>query len=314
MKIGKINLKNNLILAPMLGVNCNPFRLLCKNHGAGLVTTPMFHPDSLFNGAIKLDIIKEEKPVSIQIVGKDPIDMAKAAQIVEEKADIIDINLGCPDQKVLANHAGAFLTKHPDQMKKMVSKVVSSVNCTVTAKIRIGWDDKSINAVEVSKILEDLGVAAVAIHGRTRKQGYTGKANWKIMKEVKQAINIPLIGNGDIFNSQDYKRMIDKTGVDFVMIGRGAIGNPQIFENCLNFIEDAPLIKKDMNLAYKLYLEFLDYYKKYSIRDNESEIRQHAAWFLKGVDGGSELKNKISRSKDTEKIKEYYEEYLRITS
>jgi tRNA-dihydrouridine synthase B len=230
--------------------------------------------------------------------------MAKAAQIVEPHADIIDINLGCPDQKVLANKAGAFLIKHPEQMKKMVSKVISAVNKPVTAKIRIGWDDKSINAVEVSKILEDVGVDAIAIHGRTRKQGYTGKANWKIIKEVKEKVNIPVIANGDVFQPRDYQRIIDRTNADFVMIGRGSIGNPQLFENCIRYIKNKPLIEKDVKLAYELFTEFVGYYEKYCPRDNFSEIRQHAMWLLKGIDKGAELKNKVSRTKNIEEIKE----------
>ena len=301
-KIGNVNLENNLILAPMLRINCVAYRLICKRHGAGLLSTAMVHPDSLFNQEDKLDIIKEEKPISVQIVGKDPEQMALAAQYLEEKADIIDINLGCPDQKVLANHAGAFLIKHPDQMEKMVSKVVSSVNCPITAKIRIGWDDKSINAVEVSKILENNNLAAITVHGRTRKQGYRGKANWKIIRQVKEAVNIPIIANGDIFQPQDYQKIQNKTGADFYMIGRGAIGNPQIFENCLRFKEGKKLIRKDITLIKKYLREFYTYYKKYSTRDNLSEIRQHAMWFAKGIKKGTEIKNKISRTKSVDEI------------
>ncbi len=310
-KIGNVKLENNLILAPLLGVNCNAFRMLCKNHGAGLVTTAMVHPDSLFNEKDKLDVIDAERPVAIQLVGKDADDMAKAAQMVEDKADIIDINLGCPDLKVLANHAGAFLIKHPEQMKKMVSKVISSVNCPVTAKMRIGWDDKSINAVEVAKILEDLGVDAIAVHGRTRKQAYTGKANWKVIRQVKESVNVPVIGNGDVFQPQDYKKMMDRTGVDFVMVGRGAMGNPQLFENCLRDVKGESLVRKDLKYTYDLLLEFLDYYEKYSIRDNFSERRQHAMWLLKGIKDGAALKNNVSKTKTIEEMKSVLEKEMK---
>lgn len=302
--IGKIHLANNLILAPMLGVNCNAFRLLCRKHGAGLVNAAMIHPDSLFNQKDKMDVIEEERPVSVQLVGKDPDKMSKAAEMIEDKADIIDINLGCPDKEVLAQHAGAFLIKHPCQMEKIVSKVISAVNCPVTAKIRIGWDSESINAVEVSKKLEDLGIDAITVHGRTRKQGYTGKADWNVIKEVKEKVNIPIIGNGDVFKPENYQAMVEKTNVDFVMIGRGAIGNPQIFENCLRYAKGKNIIKKDLKLAHDLFLEFLDYYKKYSSGDTFSELRQHAVWLLKGVKDSASLKNRISRAENVEKIKE----------
>lgn len=307
MKIGKVKLENNLILAPMLGVNCNAFRLQCRKHGAGLVTTAMIHPDSLFNQESKLDILKQERPVAAQIVGKSPKDMARAASILEKEADIIDINLGCPDKDVLSNQAGAFLTKHIDQMEKMVSKVISSVNCTVTAKIRAGWDAKSINAVEVAKLLEDLGVDAITVHGRTRKQGYTGKADWKIIKQVKDSVEVPVIGNGDVFKPEDYQSILQKTNVDFVMIGRGAIGNPLIFENCLKYSKGIKPVQKNLEMAHKLFLEFFDYYEKYSARESFTEIRQHAMWFLKGVKDSSLLKNKIAGTKTIEDIKEVFQ-------
>lgn len=309
MKIGNINLKNNLILAPLLGVNCVAYRLLCKNHGCDLSTTAMVHPDSLWNQKDKLDVIKEESPVSIQIVGKDPTEMAKAAEFLEPQADIIDINLGCPDQKVLANHAGAFLIKHPEQMEKMVSKVASSINKPVTAKIRIGWDDKTINAVEVSKKLENCGVQAIAVHGRTRKQGYTGKANWKVIRQVKESVNIPVIGNGDIFQATDYQRMINKTGVDAVMIGRGAMGNPQLFENIIKLKNNQPIIQKNQNIAHEYFKEFVDYYQKYSTRDNLSEIRQHAMWLAKGVNNGAALKNSLSKCHTIKELNKIFETF-----
>jgi nifR3 family TIM-barrel protein len=307
MNIGKIKLENNLILAPLHGVSCVAFRLLCRKHGASLAYTPLVHPESIFNEQSKLDVIDEERPVSIQLVGKDPNDMAKAAQIIEPKADIIDINLGCPDQQVLAKKAGAFLIKHPEQMEKMVSKVVGAVNCPVTAKIRIGWDDKSINALEVAKTLENLGIDAIAVHGRTRKQVYAGKANWNIIKQVKEKANIPIIGNGDIFKPENYKAMLEKTGVDAVMIGRGAIGNPQLFRNCLS---KGKLIKKDIQLSYDLFKEFMDYYNKYSIRYIFPEVRQHAMWFAKGIKQGARIKKEISECDNIEQINKLFKKEL----
>ena len=311
MKFGKVKLENNLILAPMLGVNCNSFRLQCKKHGADLVTTAMIHPDSLLNQKNKLDIIKEERPVAAQIVGRNPEDMARAASMLEEEADIIDINLGCPDKDVLGKQAGAFLIKHLDQMEKMVSKVIGSVNCAVTAKIRIGWDNKSINAVETAKALENLGIDAITVHGRTRKQGYTGDADWEVIKEVKDNVNVPVIGNGDVFEPKDYENILKKTNVDFVMVGRGAIGNPLIFENCLRYIEGKKIVQKNLESAYKLFLEFLDYYEKYSTRESFTEIRQHAMWFLKGIKQSSTLKNKISTMQSLNEIKKAFFEAIK---
>lgn len=308
-KIGNVKLENNLMLAPLHGVSCNAFRLICKKHGAGLVYTSMIHDETLIRRKWACDVVDEEGPIAIQLVGKNPEKMSEAAKIVEEKADIIDINLGCPDQDVLANQAGAFLIKHPEQMVKMVSKVVSSVSKPVTAKIRIGWDTKSINAVEVSKMLEDCGVAAIAVHGRTRKQMYTGKANWDVIKQVKEIVNVPVIGNGDIFEAEDYIRMIEKTKVDFVMIGRGAMGNPHLFENCLRLVEGKELIEKDLKLAYDMFSEFVNYYDKYSTRNIFSEIRQHAMWFAKGVKNGAVLKNQLIKIQDINELKKVFENF-----
>lgn len=302
-KIGSVKIENNIMLAPMHGVNCNAFRLLCKDYGSALSTTPMIHPDSLFHQKDRLDIIKEEKPVSVQIVGKDPEKMSKAASVIEEHADLIDINLGCPDKDILSQYAGSFLIKHPEQFVKMVSKVVSSVNIPVTAKIRIGWDKSCINAVEVSRSLEDLGVAAITVHGRTRKQAYSGKADWDMIKQVKDSIDIPVIGNGDVWQASDYKNMLEKAGVDFVMIGRAAIGNPLLFRNCINIMGGKELIRKDENIASELFNKFYDYYVKYSPRDSFSEVRQHAMWFFKGTKNSAVIKNRISMSKDVDEIK-----------
>lgn len=301
LKIGNLELKNNLILAPMLGVNCNVFRLLCKQYGAGLVYTPMIHPDSLKYQKDKIDIIKEEKPIAAQIVGKDPKELSQAAITLEDHADIIDINLGCPDKEILAKKAGAFLIKHPEQFVKPISKVISSVNCPITAKIRIGWDDTCINAVEVAKSLEDLGINAITVHGRTRKQVYSGKARWDIIKQVKDKVNIPIIGNGDVFSHLDYNNMLNKTNVDFVMIGRGAIGNPLIFHNCLN---QDNIIKKDNKTAKNLFDEFYDLYQKHSPRDSFTEIRQHAMWFVKGIKGAARIKDNLMKCNNIDKVKQ----------
>ncbi|TAL47029.1 tRNA dihydrouridine synthase DusB [archaeon] len=302
-RIGKVRLKNNLMLAPMHGVNCVAFRMLCKKHGAGLVGTGMLHSDSIVIDKAKMDVIKQERPLSIQIVGKDPSKMADAARMLEHRADIIDINFGCPDYKILEQKSGAFLMKHPEQIKRIASKVVGAVNCPVTAKIRIGWNDKTINAIEVSKMLEDAGVSAISIHGRTKKQAYTGKANWEMIRKTKEKVNIPIIGNGDIFTPKDYKNMLEQTGVDFVMIGRGAMGNPHLFENCTRLIKGEKLIEKTPKLTYSLFKEFLRYYTNHSPHFTFSEIRKHAIWLAKGLDDGNKIKDRLMKTTSLEELK-----------
>ncbi len=302
-KIGKVKLENNLILAPMAAVNCYSFRLLCKENGAGLVNTPMLHINQVTNNTdnvIKQTcFLKKEKPLSIQLVGSDPNVMKDAVNIIEDKADILDVNLGCPEKDILASKAGSFLVKHPDQIKKAVKPIIDNTNKPVTAKIRIGWDEKSINTLETTKILENLGVDAIAIHGRTKAQGYSGKADWNEIKKAKEQCNIPIIGNGDVRNYKDYNNLIKQANCDAVMIGRAAIGDPLIFKRILN-----NKLEQDEKEKLNSFKTFLKYYKEYENLRSFTELRQQAMWFMKGLTGAKKLRNNIMQAKDVNQILE----------
>ncbi len=307
MKIGNVKLESKTILAPMAGVNCTAFRLLCKEHGAGLVTTPMLVINQIVANKDKIleqtCLLKQEKPISIQLVGSDSQLAGEATEIIDEYADIIDINFGCPEKDILALKAGSFFVKHPEQMKKVVVPIINSTNKPVTAKIRLGWDDKSIRTVEIAKLLEDFGVSAIAIHGRTKEQKYTGKANWDEIKKAKEAVNIPVIGNGDIFKPGDAKAMLEHTGCDAVMVGRGAIGNPFIFGRINALLEKreniSEITEQDKIACFK---KFLEYYKKYEKMRAFSELRQHAMWFTTGMKGAKRLRNDIMRVQSVDEI------------
>ncbi|MFC1696922.1 tRNA dihydrouridine synthase DusB [Nanoarchaeota archaeon] len=310
-KIGKVKLENNIILAPMAGVNCGAFRLLCKEYGAGLTTTAMVVANNLVNNKeqnIKtLDLTRNEHPISIQLVGNDSNLMGKAAELIEPYADIIDINLGCPEKDILALKAGSFLIKHPEQIEKVISPVISATNKPVTAKIRIGWDENSINTLETVKILEDLGVSAIAIHGRTKSQKYTGKADWNEIKKAKEKSNVPIIGNGDITLPGHAKSMIEQTGCDAVMIGRGAIGNPLIFKSTSYLLNEGKNLD-DLNEDDQIqsFFRFCELFEKQE-RQKFSEFRQHAMWFTKGLMGAAKMRKKILSIKRVDKIKRLFE-------
>ncbi len=235
----------------MAGVNCSAFRLICKEHGAGLVYSPMIVINQLVANPEKiLEIInplKKERPLTIQLVGSDTKLMEQAVKIIDEYADIIDVNIGCPEKDILALKAGSFFIKHPEQLKKIIPAAINSTNKPVTAKIRTGWDNNSINTVKVVKQLEDYGVSAITIHARTQKQKYTGKADWNEIKKAKENSNIPIIGNGDITKSEDAKKMIKQTKCDFVMIGRAALGNPYLFKQTAIYLETPKTIQYKKN-------------------------------------------------------------------
>lgn len=307
MKIGKLNLDSRLILAPMAGVNCASFRLLCREYGVGLVSTPMIHINQLVGAAEKVIgitcFLKNEKPISVQIVGADSKIAGEATKLIENYADVIDINLGCPEKDILAAKAGAFFIKHPEQIKKIVSPVVSNTNKPVTAKIRIGWDENSINTLEVVKILEDLGVDGIAIHGRTKKQGYSGKADWEEIRKAKEISNVPIIGNGDVFKPGTAKAMVDQTKCDFVMIGRGCMGNPFIFKRTDALLETGKNIPEPTEQEKKdCFMKFLKYYDKYEKMRSFTELKQQAMWFVKGINGARELKRRLMIAKDVGEI------------
>jgi len=309
--IGNVKLDSRLILAPMAGVNCAAFRLLCKEYGAGLVSTPMLVVNQIVAAPEKIIdqacFLKQEKPISVQLVGSDSKLAEEATRIIEPYADIIDINLGCPEKDILALKAGAFLVKHPDQIKKIVMPVINNTNKPVTAKIRIGWDEKSINTLEVVKILEDLGVSAITIHARTKEEKYAGKAHWEEIKKAKEKANVPIIGNGDVFKPGSAKALIEQTNCDFVMIGRGCVGNPFIFKRANALLATGRNIEEPTdNDKKKCFMRFLAYYDKYEKTRSFTELKQQAMWFTKGIMGAKELRYHLMKAKSVNDILKIY--------
>ena len=301
-KIGNIEIKNKLVLAPMAGICNSSFRRIVKEMGCGLIYAEMVSDKAIFYKNDKtiemLKMTEEERPISQQIFGSDKESFVEAAKYVYEnmKPDIIDINMGCPVPKVAVRaQAGSALLKNPEKVREIVTAVVSSVPIPVTVKIRSGWDHNSINAVEISKICEEAGASAICIHGRTRSQGYSGKADLNIIKAVKEAVSIPVIGNGDIVDCFSAKKMLDETGVDAIMIGRGALGNPWIFKEISKYLEDGTVIEKPSPIdRINMCLKHIEYLSEIKIEKLVClEIRNHIAWYLKGLKNSNEIKNKV---------------------
>lgn len=301
-KIGDIQLKNRVVLAPMAGVCNSAFRLTVKEFGAGLVCAEMVSDKAILYKNAKtmgmLYIDEREKPLSLQIFGGEKETLVEAAKFVDKNttADIIDINMGCPVPKITKCDAGAKWLLDPNKIYDMVAAVVDAVEKPVTVKMRIGWDEEHIFAVENAQAVERAGGKAVSVHGRTRVQMYEGKANWDIIKEVKQAVNIPVIGNGDVKTPEDAKRMLDETGVDGVMIGRAALGNPWMIYRTVKYLEtgellEEPTVREKIDVC-KLHLERLINLKGETIAVRE--MRKHAAWYLKGIRGGAKIRNAIN--------------------
>lgn len=311
MNIGEIKLENPYILAPMAGVTDLPFRLLCKEQGAGLLCMEMISAKALQyknkNTKALLSIHPSEYPVSLQLFGSDAEIISRMAQEIEELPfQILDINMGCPVPKVVKNGEGSALMNQPKLVYEIVSETVKRIKKPVTVKIRKGFDDDHVNAVEIAKIVEQAGAAAVAVHGRTREQYYSGKADWEIIRQVKEAVSIPVIGNGDVFSGESALKLRRETGCDGVMIARGAQGNPWIFSELLEYERTGvlpgrprPEEIRDMMLRHaRMQIEFKGDYL--GIR----EMRKHVAWYTKGLKGAARLREEINKTESYEELEQ----------
>lgn len=307
-KIGNVEIKNRIVLAPMAGISNSAFRRIAKEMGVGLVVAEMVSDKAIFYGSKKtIDMLymkEEERPISQQIFGSDKDSFVYAAKYILEtmKPDIIDINMGCPVPKVATRaQAGSALLKNPDKVYEIVKAVVDAVNVPVTVKIRSGWDEKSINAVEIAKVIEKAGASAITVHPRTRSQGYSGKADWNIIKQVKDAVNIPVIGNGDIKSCYDAKRMLDETNCDAVMIGRGLLGNPWLIRDCIDYLNNKKIkevsILDRLNMVLK-HFNYLLEFKEEKIA--VLEMRTQVCYYLKGI--SKEYKQKFMQINSTEEF------------
>jgi tRNA-dihydrouridine synthase B len=302
------NMRNNYVLAPMHGVNCLAFRQLCLEYGAGLVSTPMIHANWLAKEKkLPKDIeFGNEKNISVQLVGENIKNMKIATKIVEDYADIIDINCGCPSPDIMALKCGAYLSKYPKKIGEIVNAVVGSTSKPVTAKIRSGWNENKINAIEVGKIIEDNGAVGVALHARTVKQGYSGEADWELIKKLKESIKIKVFGNGDVWSGELAHKMLKETKVDYVMIGRAAMSYPFIFKECLD-VKYKPTIED----RHKCILRFIELYEKQK-KQSIVELKQHLMWLFKGLDGAKEIRVKMASVKDVKLLKKMSEEFFHL--
>ncbi|WP_455542066.1 tRNA dihydrouridine synthase DusB [Intestinibacter sp.] len=309
MNIGNVSLDNRVFLSPMAGVTDLPFRLICKQKGCGMLYTEMINAKALCyndeNTKKMTKIEDEEHPIAIQIFGSEPEYMGRAAEILNSHSnEILDINMGCPAPKVIKNGDGSALMKNPKLAEEVMRAVVENSTKPVTLKIRKGWDDNSVNAVEIAKIAEQAGISAVAIHGRTREQYYSGKADWDIIREIKESISIPVIGNGDVFEIEDAINMLEKTHCDAIMIGRGAQGNPWIFNRINHYMQTGEILPKPtaeekistaiehMKLAVAEHGEYV------AVR----EMRKHIGWYIKGLKNSARFRDEINKLTDCESV------------
>ncbi|TLS48631.1 tRNA dihydrouridine synthase DusB [Paenibacillus antri] len=318
LKIGNVETKNNVVLAPMAGV-CNPaFRLIAKEFGTGLVCAEMVSDKAILHGNARtmemLFVDEREKPLSLQIFGGDRNSLVAAAKHVDKhtNADIIDINMGCPVPKVVSCDAGARWLLDPNKIYEMVSSVVDAVEKPVTVKMRIGWDHEHIYAVQNAQAVERAGGKAVAVHGRTREQLYTGKADWDMIRQVKEAVNIPVIGNGDVATPEDAKRMLDTTGCDGVMIGRGALGNPWMLYRTVEYLTKGEL-PAEPDAAEKMRIAMLHLDRLIALKGEAvavKDMRKHFAWYLKGLRGAAEVKNRIMEVTTRDQVVSILDDYV----
>ena len=307
-KIGNVELENNLILAPMAGVTDLPFRKVCKEFGPGLVCTEMVSSKAIFYDDSKTKLLMntegEKRPISMQIFGSDEETMGYAAKYLSELADIVDINMGCPAPKVVKNGDGSKLLLDIEKAEKVIKAVVKNSTKPVTLKLRKGWDTNNIVAVEFAQMAEKAGVSAITIHGRTRTEMYSGKADLDIIKKVKESVNIPVIGNGDIVDEESALKMFEYTGVDGIMIGRGSFGNPWIFKRIKDFLETG---EKLPEVTQQEKLRVIKKHIELELQEKEEitairEMRKHISWYTKNMPNSSEFRNEINKIEDKDEL------------
>ncbi len=317
LKIGDVELENNLILAPMAGVTNLPFRVICKEFGPGLVCTEMASAKAMFHNDQKTKRLfnteGEKRPISFQLFGSDEESVEYSTKYMNEFADIIDINMGCPAPKVVKNGDGSRLLLDLDKAKSIMETVVKSAKVPVTLKIRKGWDKDHIVAVEVAKIAEEVGISAITVHGRTRSEYYTGKADWDIIKKVKESVKIPVIGNGDVVDEESAYRMFETTGVDGIMIGRGSFGNPWIFRNIKHYLETGEKLPPPSN---EEKLKVIEKHIELAVEEKGEEVavkelRKHISWYTKNLKNSSEFRAMMNKIESKDELEKSIEEYFK---
>ena len=317
IRIGNVELDNNVFLAPMAGITDRPFRVICKEFGPGLVFTEMVSSKGLYykdsNTDLLLNMEDEKRPIAVQIFGNDVEAMKYAAEYVSKFADIVDINMGCPAPKVVKNGDGSKLLLNLDLVEEIVREVVKSSKVPVTVKIRKGWDANNIVAVEAAKRIEKAGASAITIHGRTRDEFYSGTADWDIIKQVKQNVTIPVIGNGDIKSKEDAIKMFEQTGVDGIMIGRAALGNPWIFrEVILGLGEDSEIKNISNEEKLKIILKHIDLEVQEKGENTAvKEMRKHISWYIKNCKEASKFRDIVNRIENRQELEDCLKEYFK---
>ncbi len=316
LKIGNVELANNLILAPMAGITDLPFRIICKEFGVGMVCTEMVSAKAIFYNDKKtlklLNTEGEKRPISFQIFGSDEESMGYAAKYISEFADILDINMGCPAPKVVKNGDGSKLLLDLEKARNIIKVVVKNSKVPVTLKIRLGWDKEHIVATDIAKIAEEEGISAITVHGRTRTEFYSGSANLDIIKQVKQSVKIPVIGNGDIIDEDSAEKMFKYTGVDGIMIGRGSFGNPWIFKKILTYLQTGKKLENpNNNEKLQIIKKHINLELQEKGENGIKELRKHISWYTKNMQNSSEFRNKINKIDNSNELLEILEQYFK---